>query len=147
LMLECSVLAICVLWSTALPDANYRNHSFNFLLPFFLVSISCMCCGLQPLMAAEALTNCVVNIVLTLLIAGRLLWISKRIKRSLGYHHAKKYTSVAAMLIECALPYSVTGLFFIICYIIDSPLEEPLISILSQLVVRFFESVVPWPYY
>jgi hypothetical protein len=57
------------------------------------------------------------------------------VKRALGEHHAKKYTSVAAMLVECALPYSAVGFAFIITYAINHPLQEPLIAALSQLVV------------
>jgi uncharacterized iron-regulated membrane protein len=77
-----------------------------------------------------------VNVLLTLLIAGRLLWMSGRVNRALGKHHARKYTSIAAMLVECALPYSAVGLAFIVAYAIGHPLEEPLIAALSQLVVR-----------
>jgi hypothetical protein len=107
-------------------------------LPFALLCSLGIVYVLRDFDSQWELTKFSVNIVLTFLIAGRLLWMSCRVKRYLGYRHAKKYTSVAAMLIECALPYSVTGLRFIICYIIDFPLEEPLISILSQLIVRPF---------
>jgi hypothetical protein len=79
--------------------------------------------------------NWIVNVVLTLLIASRLLWMSSRIKRELGENHAKKYTSIAAMLVECALPYSAVGLAFIVSYVVNHPIQEPLIAALSQLVV------------
>jgi uncharacterized iron-regulated membrane protein len=76
-----------------------------------------------------------VNVLLTLLIAGRLLWMSGRVNRTLGKHHGKKYTSIAAMLVECALPYSAVGLAFIVSYAVGHPLEEPLVASFSQLVV------------
>lgn len=56
------------------------------------------------------------NVVITTLICVRLLYFSRRIRHILGEDGAKTYTSVAAILIESAAPYSLVGLMFLIPY-------------------------------
>ena len=80
------------------PGADlWTNEAVKFSISYWSLSIS-------------------LNITLTLLISGRLLFIRNRVKMSLGAHQAKIYTSLAAMLVESAALYSVTGLIFIVSY-------------------------------
>jgi hypothetical protein len=58
-----------------------------------------------------------------------------RVKNHLGSHHARTYTSVAAMMVESALPYSVLSLAFIISLAVNSPAHNLIISPLSQAMV------------
>lgn len=75
------------------------------------------------------------NIILTLLISGRLLFFRNRIESSLGAHHAKTYSSLVAMLVESAALYSVTGLIFIISYARNSPFQNIVLPPLGQIQV------------
>ncbi|KAF7290740.1 hypothetical protein MIND_01314700 [Mycena indigotica] len=72
------------------------------------------------------------NILLTLLIAGRILVIRRRIKRSLGAQHAQKYFSAAAMIIESASLYAVVGLIFIVTYARSSSVQNLVFPALGQ---------------
>ncbi|KAL1688297.1 hypothetical protein GGG16DRAFT_60235 [Schizophyllum commune] len=74
-----------------------------------------------------------VNLLLTLLIVGRLLAMSNRVKNMLGAQHAHTYTSIAALVVESATPYALTNLVFIITYGIGSPGSNVVLPILSQI--------------
>ena len=76
------------------------------------------------------------NLILTILIVGRLLYLSRSVKAILGESHAKTYTSVAAMMIESAAPLSLTSIVFIITYGLDSNVQNLVLPILSQVLVR-----------
>ena len=70
------------------------------------------------------------NVLLTLLIAGRLLAMSKRVKATLGAQHM--YTSVAALVVESAAPYALTYLAFIIAYCLRNAGANVILPILAQ---------------
>ena len=72
------------------------------------------------------------NVLLTLLIAGRLLAMSKRVKATLGAQHARMYTSVAALVVESAAPYALTYLAFIIAYCLRNAGANVILPILAQ---------------
>ncbi|KAL1670464.1 hypothetical protein GGF50DRAFT_94148 [Schizophyllum commune] len=74
-----------------------------------------------------------VNLLLTLLIVGRLLSLSNQVTRMLGSQHARTYTSVAALLVESAAPYAVANLIFIVTYGIGSPGANVVLPVLSQI--------------
>ncbi|KAI5898409.1 uncharacterized protein SCHCODRAFT_02612001 [Schizophyllum commune H4-8] len=74
-----------------------------------------------------------VNLLLTLLIVGRLLSLSNQVTRMLGSQHARTYTSVAALLVESAAPYAVVNLIFIVTYGIGSPGSNVVLPVLSQI--------------
>ena len=76
-----------------------------------------------------------INATMTLAIAYRLLRMRRRITATLGAEHARMYTSVAAMVVESAAVYSVTGLVFIICYARNSSVQNLILPILDQVVV------------
>ncbi|KAF9010828.1 hypothetical protein BDQ17DRAFT_1299432 [Cyathus striatus] len=56
------------------------------------------------------------NVILTLLISGRLWYFRRRIKAVLGAEHTSTYTSVLSMLVESAALYSITLTIFVISY-------------------------------
>ncbi|KAJ7055778.1 hypothetical protein C8F01DRAFT_1221110 [Mycena amicta] len=72
------------------------------------------------------------NILLTLLISGKILRLRRQIKGSLGSQHAQKYFSVVAMLVESASLYSIVGLIFIITYARSSPVQNLIFPPLGQ---------------
>ncbi|KAF7290715.1 hypothetical protein MIND_01312200 [Mycena indigotica] len=72
------------------------------------------------------------NVLLTLLITGRILLIRRRIKRSLGPQHAGKYFSAAAMIVESAALYAGVGLLFLGAYVKGSALQNLVFPVLGQ---------------
>ena len=73
--------------------------------------------------AFYVLTVCL-NIVLTGLLCGRLLRISKNVSRSLGKENAKVYTSAAAILVESSALYSVFGIMYLVTYALGVPIAD-----------------------
>uniref|UniRef100_D8Q5A6 Expressed protein n=1 Tax=Schizophyllum commune (strain H4-8 / FGSC 9210) TaxID=578458 RepID=D8Q5A6_SCHCM len=105
-------MSILLLYQVSQP-AQSLWRQVNFGLAYFSLSLA-------------------VNVLLTLLIAGRLLAMSKRVKATLGPQHAHMYTSIAALVVESASPYALTNLVFIITYGMGSPVSYTLLPILSQ---------------
>ncbi len=50
------------------------------------------------------------------MIISRILLMRKKIQTSLGRQYGSTYTGVAAMMIECAIPYALVSFIFIILY-------------------------------
>ncbi|KAL1748534.1 hypothetical protein HDZ31DRAFT_6941, partial [Schizophyllum fasciatum] len=74
-----------------------------------------------------------VNLLLTLLIVGRLLAMRKRVQKMPGAQNAHTYTSVAALIIESAAPYALTNLVFTVAYGLGSPGANVLLPILPHI--------------
>ncbi|KAF5329904.1 hypothetical protein D9758_018697 [Tetrapyrgos nigripes] len=72
------------------------------------------------------------NVIVTFLIAARLLLMRQRSSKLLGYHSSSPYTTVSAMLIESAFIYSSTGLAFLISYGVNSPVQNLFLPLLGQ---------------
>ncbi|KAF9476010.1 hypothetical protein BDN70DRAFT_882972 [Pholiota conissans] len=97
-------LAIIELVIAGKPGGNFfHGKSINFGTPYYTITIS-------------------LNIIITLLIVSRLLKLGKAVSRALGRDSAKMYTSVAAMLVESAAPYSAVGVMFLIPYAMGNPI-------------------------
>ncbi|THH32299.1 hypothetical protein EUX98_g1896 [Antrodiella citrinella] len=62
-----------------------------------------------------SITICM-NILLTILICARLYYLSKQAKKMIGFHAAERYTSLAAIMIESAVPYTVMGIILLPFY-------------------------------
>ncbi|KAK0445630.1 uncharacterized protein EV420DRAFT_1571936 [Desarmillaria tabescens] len=56
------------------------------------------------------------NLLVTLMIVSRVLLMRRKIQSSLGPQYGGAYTGVAAMMIECAIPYALVSFVFIILY-------------------------------
>lgn len=56
------------------------------------------------------------NMIVTILIVGRLWFARKRIQEVMGKGHGQMYTGVAAMVIESAAPYAISSFILIILY-------------------------------
>jgi hypothetical protein len=76
-----------------------------------------------------------VNVILTGLIAGRLLYMGSRVTKNLGGQHAKTYTSIVSMTVESAFLYTSTAMAFLITFLLDSPAALAFCPIVSQTVV------------
>ncbi|OCH85062.1 hypothetical protein OBBRIDRAFT_839241 [Obba rivulosa] len=92
-------LGILVLVSSGTPGGKFfSGKAVDFGTPFYCMAIS-------------------LNIILTILICGRLLYVSRWVREILGHDASTLYSSVMSIMIESALPYSICGIMFIIPYV------------------------------
>jgi hypothetical protein len=73
---------------------------------------------------AYYVTSLGVNLLLTTLIILRLLLYRRTVSRTLPAEYTKHYLSVATIVIESVLLYSVFALAFIITYILNNPMNQ-----------------------
>ncbi|KAH9847670.1 hypothetical protein C2E23DRAFT_889776 [Lenzites betulinus] len=112
--LASTAMSILSVFQTSRPDASlWSTTGVVFSVPYFSISIG-------------------LNILLTLLLVTRLLYMSYNAKHSIGPEHSKAYVSIAAMLLESATPYAVTGMIFIITYARNSNVQHLVLPILGQ---------------
>jgi hypothetical protein len=128
-------MSVFVMYQISQPTASlWTTSSVNFTLSYFSMSITCKY-FLGIIFFGLFLICLLVNVLLTLLIAGRLISMSQRVKQTLGAHHAKTYTSIASMMIESAVPYSALGIAFIATFATNNPAQNAILPILSQVMV------------
>lgn len=65
-----------------------------------------------------------VNIILTILIAVRLIMYRRTLLATLSKEQVKHYVSLAAIIIESAALYSVLAFIFIVTYAINNPINQ-----------------------
>jgi len=107
-------MSISLLVAMTRPDATFWTAaSVNFGLAYWSLSVS-------------------LNIILTVLIVVRLLSARNAVRKALGRQHSEMYTSLAALLVESASLYSVTGLVFIITYARGSYVQNLVLPPLGQ---------------
>jgi len=91
-------LAILATFELVEPGAPYFSTTqASFTLPWYALSIT-------------------LNLLLTALIAGKLLSARNKLRAVLGEAHAKLYTSITAMIVESAALYSFTSIIVISNY-------------------------------
>ncbi|KAF8204054.1 hypothetical protein BJ912DRAFT_224815 [Pholiota molesta] len=74
-----------------------------------------------------------VNILLTILIAARLLMYRRRaMLAALPHGHATHYVSLAAIFVESAALYSIVALTFIISYALNNPINQIFLCMASS---------------
>ncbi|KIJ94327.1 hypothetical protein K443DRAFT_134787 [Laccaria amethystina LaAM-08-1] len=72
------------------------------------------------------------NILLTLMISIRLYFHRRRVYKVLGKRHGSHYTSIISLLVESASIQDVVVLFFLISFILGSPVANIALSTLVQ---------------
>ncbi|KAH9834077.1 uncharacterized protein C8Q71DRAFT_159063 [Rhodofomes roseus] len=100
-------MSIDVLKSISQADGSSNSTPFlvaNITLSFYVISLAA-------------------NIIVTILIAGRLLVYRHRVQSVLGAHHAKGYANIATILVESAVLYSAFAFTFLIVFGMKSPLS------------------------
>ena len=90
--------------------------SLNFSLPFFTLSLSH-------------------NIIITFMIALRLLVKRRHIVKALGYKHAQQYISIVAIVVESAAIFSITSITFLGLYLSNNSVQNVYFQILPQVEV------------
>ncbi|OJT15996.1 hypothetical protein TRAPUB_11721 [Trametes pubescens] len=78
-------------------------------------------------------TSITLTSLLTSLLVGRLVYMGYRTKWYAGPQYTAAYVSVAAMLIETALPYAATGVLFIVCFARGSAAQNLVRPVLTQI--------------
>nr|GAT46240.1 predicted protein [Mycena chlorophos] len=91
----------------------WTKISINLAIPYWSISIS-------------------MTVILTGLIAGRLLFMRYRLRRLMGRETRTPYVSLSAMLVESAAIYSINGLIFLISYGVNSPVQNLALPLLGQ---------------
>ncbi|PSS28486.1 hypothetical protein PHLCEN_2v2967 [Hermanssonia centrifuga] len=110
-----TALSIVSVYQIAKPGDNiWSDTTISFGIPYMALSIS-------------------LNIVLTLLIVARLMYISNTVRTVLGAEHSGTYTFVATAMVESAAPYSITSIFFIILYGRHSNIQNLVLPVLAQI--------------
>jgi hypothetical protein len=76
------------------------------------------------------------TVILTALIAGRLLFMRYRLDKLVGARTSTPYVTITAMLVESAALYSINGLIFLVSYGVNSPSQNLWLPLLGQTQVR-----------
>lgn len=76
------------------------------------------------------------NVVVTLGIVYRLLYMRRLMRTTLPMRNAQMYTSITAMIIESSAINTVTYNAFLISYVVDSPFQRVVLPVLTQAMVR-----------
>lgn len=96
----------------------WASTTVNFTLPYFCTSLA-------------------LNIVSTIFIVARLLYFRYRISSSLGPGYGTQYTTIAAMIVESAAVYSISSLLFLVPFIVNHPIQNVFLGMLSPAQVNF----------
>lgn len=103
---------------SALPgDEFFSGSTVNFGVPWISLSVA-------------------LNVTLTALICVRILQARRRVQGCLEQEELKVYTSVMAILIESALPFSILGIIFAVAYSKGWSLSAAMANIWGVFVVR-----------
>ena len=76
------------------------------------------------------------TVILTALIAGRLLFMRYRLKKLVGASSSMPYVTITAMLVESAAIYSINGITFLVAYGLNDPSQDLWLPVLGQTQVR-----------
>ena len=69
------------------------------------------------------------NVTLSALIVGRILWMSRKMEKTLGHKASKPYTGAVAIVIESMLPYTLFGVAYVATLGASSPTSILFLSI------------------
>ena len=58
----------------------------------------------------------VLNLLLSLLLTIRLLYMRHNLRSAMGTQYGKEYTGIAAMVVESALPYGIISIIFLVLF-------------------------------
>jgi len=108
-------VSVLLLFQLTQPGASlWTRVAISFGIPYWSISVS-------------------LNVIVTLLIVGRLLYMRRVTRQALTAEHASTYTSIMAILIESAALYSTFGLIFIVSYARNSMVQNVLLPTLGHI--------------
>ena len=83
-----------------------------------------------------------INVVVTLLISGRLLLFRRRVLHILGTSHVSQYATFSAILIESACMYTIYLLLFVVTLAINNPVFFVFAQSVGQVQVSLSRDVI-----
>ncbi|KAJ8514883.1 hypothetical protein ONZ45_g7629 [Pleurotus djamor] len=83
------------------------------------------------------------NIILTLLISGRLLWHRARIQKVIGHRHGQVYTTIMAISIESAALYAAFEIIVLAVFLTNNPTENVFFPVAGN--IQVCSSNYPYP--
>ena len=88
-----------------------------------------------------AYTSCIISleIILTLLICGRIYYAGRRYTVAMGAEVGRAYTSAAAIIVESMLLSTVTGIAYLVSFARNSQLEIFFLSIYVMMTVSHLQ--------
>lgn len=98
-------VAVVFAIETASPEGLFSQTTTNFALPYFAISLS-------------------LNIILTLLIVGRMWFYQREGRAVFGQSYGKHYASISAMFIESAALYAICSILLLATYAIQHPINQ-----------------------
>lgn len=78
----------------------------------------------------------IINIILSAMIATRILMLRKRLVTMLGKDHGKIYTSTASLIIEAALPFNILSIILLGLFGSEATAQSLFVPLLVQVEVR-----------
>ncbi|KAI0917981.1 hypothetical protein AcW1_006972 [Taiwanofungus camphoratus] len=78
---------------------------------------------------AYSSTTIGLNVILTCLICGRILYFARQSQKDLGTQFLRTYISVASIIIESALPFTLSGIAYLVTFGLNNGLEILFLSI------------------
>jgi len=75
------------------------------------------------------------NILLTMLLIWKLIYMRHQLQKSFGSDHTRLYTTLATMILESALPYGLISFIFIVLYGTKNTAADLFIPLLVQVEV------------
>lgn len=112
-------MAILFAYETSSPAGFFSKITTSFALPYFAISLS-------------------LNIVLTLMIVGRMAAYRRKGQEIFGRTYGKHYGSIATMFIESAALYTICSVLLLVTYAIGHPINQiwlglsPAVQVSSQ---------------
>ncbi|KAF8202047.1 hypothetical protein K438DRAFT_1581604 [Mycena galopus ATCC 62051] len=97
------VMAITSTIQSGLPGGDFfRGTAVSFGIPWLVLTI-------------------MFNILVTVMIAGRLLAVQAMVNKAVGWTMKRKYTGHLAILVESAMPFTLLGIGYLVTYIRGAP--------------------------
>lgn len=112
------VLGIAVDWTSSLPGGNFfAGISVQLGVAYYTVSVS-------------------LNTILTCMICYRMVRHGRKVLEYLGHEYASSYFAVVALVVESALPFTLSGIVFLVSFGLNSPTSVAFICVYYTMMVR-----------
>ncbi|KAF7328661.1 hypothetical protein MSAN_02467700 [Mycena sanguinolenta] len=112
-------------WTIYSPKLLYRGGTSPYVLDF--ADSVCHCDPIPYWAISISMT-----VILTALIAGRLMFMRYRLKKLVGASSSMPYVTITAMLVESAAIYSINGIIFLVTYGLNDPTQNLWLPVLGQ---------------
>ncbi len=77
------------------------------------------------------------NVIVTAIICYRLLSFSRVSRETLPSELTNTYTSISAMMLESAAPFTISGIVYVIAFAVESPSQQVFSGIWGAMVVSW----------